>query len=66
MNSNKNTKFNEWYMKINPPVWIDADFGVMKIPMSGGSESHFRSDPQRKTLFINKPLAVGYKIVKNP
>ena len=55
MNPNKKTKSNDWYMKIDPPIWITADFDCSNKPVN---------DPQRKTLFINKPVEVGYNIVK--
>ena len=31
MHPNQNIKFNDWYMKIDPPMWIAADFEYMKI-----------------------------------
>ena len=33
MNPNKKIKFNDWYMKLDPPMWIDADFECMNNPV---------------------------------
>ena len=57
MNSNKMIKFIDWYMKTDPPMRIDADFECMNMSVD---------DPQQKTLYINKPIGVGYNIFGNP
>ena len=55
---NKKINFSDWYIKTDPPTWITTDFECRNIPID---------DPQRKTMFIiNKPVGVGYNIVKNP
>ena len=33
MNPNKKTKFNDRFMKIDPPIWITADFKCRNIPV---------------------------------
>ena len=55
MNPNKKIEINDWFMKIDPPMWIAADFECRNIPVD---------DPQRKTLFVNKPMVVGYNMRK--
>ena len=33
MQPNQKIKFNDWYMKIDPSMWIAADFECMNIPV---------------------------------
>ena len=68
MSPDKPIKFNDGNMKIDPAIWIDTDFEYMNLPLNDGSESHIRSakDPHQKILFVNKPIAVRYNILKNP
>ena len=61
MQPNQRIKFNDWYMKIDPPMWIAADFECMNIPIKNNDNDHVTDK-----LFINKPVAIGYKIVKHP
>ena len=61
-------------MKIDPPMWIAADFEGMN--MSAGNANCRQSIPAEtnnddfmdnlfiNNLFINKPLAKGYNIIK--
>ena len=46
-------------MKIDPPMWIAADFECMNLPINN-------NDNVTDKLFVNKPVAIGYNIVKNP
>ena len=57
MNTDKKLKFHDWCSTIDTPFWTDADFESMNIPVH---------DPQRKTIFTQKPKVVRYNIVKNP
>ena len=61
MHPNQKIKFNDWYMKIDPPMGIAADFECMNIPISNNN-----NDNVTDKLFVNKPVALGYNIVKNP
>ena len=61
MQPNQKIKFNDWYMKIDPPMWIAADFECMNIPINDNND-----DNVTDKLFINKPFAIGYNIVKKP
>ena len=61
MHPNQKIKFNDWYMKICPPMWIVADFQCMNIPIIDNDNDHVT-----KKSFINKPVAIGYNIVKKP
>ena len=49
-------KLHKWNMKTDLPKWRGTDLECMKIPAD---------DPQQKTLLVNKPIAVDYKIIKN-
>ena len=60
---NQKIKFNDWYMKIDPPMWIAADFECMNIPINDNNND---DDNVTDKLFINKPVAIGYNTVKNP
>ena len=44
-------------MKTEPPIWIAAEFEIKNSPVD---------DAQRKTLCINKPVAIGYNIDEKP
>ena len=73
MNPNQKIKFNDWYMKIDPPMWIAADFECMNIPINDNNntnDNHNNNDHDDDNvtdkLFVNKPVAIGYNIVKNP
>ena len=61
MHPNQKIIFNDWYMKIDPPMWIAADFECMNFPIKD-NDNNCVTDK----LFINKPVAIGYNIVKNP
>ena len=60
MHPNRKIKCNDWYMKIDPPIWISADFECMNIPIKDND-----NDNVTDNLFINKPVAKGYNIVKD-
>ena len=61
MQPNQKIKFSDWYMKIDPPMWIAADFECMNIPINDNDD-----DNVTDKLFVNKPVAIGYNIVKHP
>ena len=73
MQPNQKIKFNDWYMKIDPPMWIAADFECMNLPINNNNNNddnvsvidHDNNGVTDK-LFVNKPVAIGYNIVKNP
>ena len=48
-------------MKIDPLMWIAADFECMNIPIIDND-----NDNVTDKLFINKSIAIGYNIVKKP
>ena len=58
MHLNQKMKFSDWYVKIDPPMWAAADFECMNIPIND-------NDHVTDKLYINKPNAIGYNIVKN-
>ena len=61
MHPNQKLKFYDWYMKIDPPMWIAADFECMSIPIIDND-----NDNVKDRCFVNKPFAIGYNIVKTP
>ena len=50
-NPNEKGNFNEWFMKINPPMWTAAHFEFMNIPVESNQ------DDWNKKMFMNKPFA---------
>ena len=77
MQPNQNIKFNDWCMKRDPPMWIAADFECINIPIIDNDNVNENdnddvnvNDHDNKgvtdKLFVNKPVAMGYNIVKNP
>ena len=65
MHPNQKTKINDWYMKTDPPVWMAADFGRMNALINDNVNDNDNDDVTDK-LFVNKPVAIGYNVVKNP
>ena len=76
---NQKIKFNDWYMKIDPPMWIAADFECMNMPINDNNNNNVDDNNNDNVninnhdnngvtakLFANKPVAIGYNIVKNP
>ena len=61
MNPNQKIKFNDWYMKIDPPMWMAAEFECLNIPFNVNDNNNVTDK-----LFVNKPVAINYNIVKNP
>ena len=59
MHPNQKIKFKDWYMKIDPPIWITADFECMNVPLESANENDCK-----EKLFVNKPIAIGYTIFK--
>ena len=47
-------------MKIDPPMWIAADFECMNIPINDND-----NDNVTDMSFVNKPVAIRYNVVKN-
>ena len=77
MQPNQKIKFNDWYMKIDPPMWIAADFECMNLPINDNNIDDDNNDDNvnvidhnnngvKDKLFVNKPVAIGYNIVKHP
>ena len=63
MQPNQRIKFTDWYMKIDPPMWIAADFEYMNIPINDIDNDN---DNVTDQLFVNKPVAIGYNLVQSP
>ena len=93
MHPNQKIKFNDWYMKIDPPLWKAANFQCMNVLINDIDNDNDNvnqndidndnnnndknndndnvnvndndNDKVRDELFVNKPVAIGYIIVKN-
>ena len=87
MQPNQKIKYNDWYMKIDPPMWIAADFECLNFSIidndnvndNDNDDDNSKNDDNNNAnvndhdnkcvtdkLFVNKPVAIGYNIVKNP
>ena len=63
MHSNQRIKLNDWYMKIDLPMWLEADFECEKVFVNDNDNDN---DHVTDKLFVNQPVAMGYNIVINP
>ena len=63
-------------MKIDPPMWIAADFESINIPIidndnvndndnDDANASDYDNKSVTEKLFVSKPFAIGYNIVKD-
>ena len=86
MQPSQTIKFNDCYMKLEPPMWIAADFECLNIPINDNdnnkdnvNDNNNDNDDSKNAnvndhdnkgvtnkLFVNKSVATGYNIVKNP
>ena len=53
-------KLIDWFMKRDPPMKITADFEFMNRPLESANEND-----SMKKLFVNKPVAIGYNMLKS-
>ena len=60
MVANQKIKSKDWYLNIDPPIKIAADFECMSVPVQPNNDSFMDK------LFVNKPTKIGYKTAKNP
>ena len=78
MSPNQKIKFNDWYMKIDPPMWIAADFECMNLPINNNNNNNdddnnddnvnvidHNNNGVTDKLFINRLVAIGYNTVEN-
>ena len=60
MHPNQKIKFSDCYMKIDPPVWIAADFECMNVLTHDNDNDNVDdNDHVTEKLFVNKPVAIG-------
>ena len=59
MHPNQKIKFNDWYMKIDPPMWMAADFECVNVPVASNKNNSMDK------MFLNKPVGIGYNTVNN-
>ena len=53
----KKIKFNDWFMKIDLPIWIDADLECMNTPLA---------DTNQKNFSVSRANAISYNKVESP
>ena len=53
MQPDQKIKFNDWYLKINPPMLMAADFECMNVPVEINNNNF------KDKLFVNKLVAIG-------
>ena len=61
MHPNQKIKFKDWYRKIDPAMWMAADFVCMNVLNNDNDNDN---DHVTNKLFVNKPVAIGYNIVE--
>ena len=73
MHPNQKIKFNDWYMNIDPPMWMVADFKCMNVLINDNDNDNDNDDDNNKDndhvtdeLFVNRPVAIGYNVVQIP
>ena len=69
MHPNQKIKLNDWFMKIDPPRWMAADFECTNVLFNDNDNDNDKdndSDHVTETLFVNKPVAIVYNVVKKP
>ena len=69
MRPNQKIKFNDWYMKKDPPRWIAADFECMNIPINDNNNNNDNDNDNvndhdnngvADKLFVNVPGKKNY------
>ena len=63
MHPNQKIKFTDWYMKIDPTMWIAADFEYMNVPINdNGNDNDNNNNHVTDKMFVSKPVAIGCNI----
>ena len=60
---NQKLKFNDEYMKINPPMWMAAEFECRNVLFNDNDIDNAHVTDKS---FVSKPVAICDSIVKNP
>ena len=55
MHPNQKINFNDWYMKIDPPMWLAAAFECMNVPVDD-KQVDLNADPMSHAGSTNKKL----------
>ena len=71
MHLKQKRKFNHSYKKVDPSMLISADIECMNAPVDDNQvdsnvDSTSQAGSANKKLFVSKPIAVCYNVVKNP
>ena len=53
MPPNQKTKFIDWYLEIDPPMWMAGDFEFLNVPINDDNNDHVTDK-----LFVNKPVSI--------
>ena len=68
---NQKIKPNDWYLKIDPPMWMAADFECMNVLINDNDNDNENdnvnvndNDHVTDRLFVNKSVAIGFIVVK--
>ena len=67
MHPSHRIKFKDWYMKIDPPMQMAACFESTNVLITDDDKVNVNNnDYVTDKLFVSKPVAIGYNIVKSP
>ena len=64
MHPKQKIKFKDSYIKRDPPMCMAADFECMNVPINDKDNDNDNGNVT-ETLFVSKPVGIGYNIVKN-
>ena len=56
-NPNQKIKINDWYTKIEPPMWMAAYFECMNVLINDNNDNDNENVTDK--FFSNKPVAIG-------
>ena len=59
MHPNQEIKFNDWYMKTDPPIRVTVNFEGRNVPLESPNENDSLEE-----MFVKKPVKRGYNIKK--
>ena len=69
MHQNEKIIIRDWYVKIDPPMWMAANFACMNVLINDNDDDNDNVNDNNHVidkLFVNKLVGIGFNIVKNP
>ena len=57
-------KFNDWYMKMDPPMWIAADFECMSLLINDNNNDDDNNDDNVNDIDHNSKMVISNILVK--